>query len=49
MKKIILTNLVLNAIATVLVILSLLSCKTKKTECDAYGKTKVKTTTNTTR
>lgn len=36
-------------IISILVILSLLSCKTRKTECDAYGKTKVKTNTNTTK
>jgi hypothetical protein len=45
MKKIILINLVLNATATLLILLSLLSCKTRKIECDAYSKESVKKTT----
>jgi|688.fasta_scaffold2351969_2 hypothetical protein len=48
MKKIILINLVLNATAALLILLSLLSCKTRKIECDAYSKTLVETKTKNT-
>lgn len=34
-------------ITSILVILSLLSCKTRKIECDAYSKESVKKTTTT--
>lgn len=34
---------------SILLVISLFSCKTSKSGCDAYGKVSVKTTTNTTR